>query len=39
MERVKLERRIRRFVSRPDEAAGPTATPMSNGASGGAEAQ
>ncbi len=39
MERVKLERRIRRFVSRPDEATGATAAPMSNGASGGAEAQ
>lgn len=39
MERAKLERRIRRFVSRPDEATGSTASPMSNGASGGAEAQ
>ncbi|HVH31443.1 MAG TPA: DUF951 domain-containing protein [bacterium] len=39
MERAKLERRIRRFVSRPEEATGPAAAPMSNGASGGAEAQ
>src|SRR5260370_33026108 len=39
MERVKLERRIRRIVSRPDEAAGPTATPMRNGAPARAKAR
>jgi hypothetical protein len=39
MERAKLERRIRRFVSRPSEATGRVDAGMSKATSGGAEGQ